>query len=167
MSERGLRRKIEGSIEEDEWYMSAALRLAEEALESGEVPVGAVIVSSGSIVARSRNQVRLLRDPTAHAEIIAITQAAAALENERLVSTTLYVSLEPCAMCAGAIQQARIDRVVYGAADDKAGACGSVLDLLGEPRLPHRPAVTAGVKASESSRLLRAFFAQRRGSDER
>jgi len=142
--------------------MGLALREAARALEQGEVPVGAVMVSAGSVIARSHNQVRMLRDPTAHAEMLAITQASAALENERLRTVTLYVSLEPCAMCAGALVLSRVDRVVYGAADRKAGACGSVFDILADPRLNHRPVVRAGVGAAAAAAMLTEFFQSRR-----
>ncbi|MBI4881581.1 MAG: tRNA adenosine(34) deaminase TadA [Planctomycetes bacterium] len=152
-------------VEEDERCMALALREAQRALAEGEVPVGAVIVAAGAVIARAHNQVVTLRDPTAHAEILAVTQAAAALENERLVGATLYVSLEPCAMCAGALVLARVARVVYGAADAKAGACGSVLDVLGCSGLNHHPRVTAGVMAGAAAALLREFFrSRRRGS---
>ena len=142
--------------------MGLALREAARALEQKEVPVGAVMVAAGSVIARSHNQVRTLRDPTAHAEMLAITQASAALENERLRTVTLYVSLEPCAMCAGALVLSRLDRVVFGARDQKTGACGSVFDILADPRLNHRPAVTAGVGADAAGLLLTEFFGSRR-----
>ncbi|MFH0947334.1 MAG: tRNA adenosine(34) deaminase TadA [Planctomycetota bacterium] len=146
----------------DEVFMELALREAARALEEDEVPVGAVMVASGSVIARAHNQVRQLRDPTAHAEMLAITQAAAALENERLGTVTLYVSLEPCAMCAGALVLSRLDRVVFGARDQKAGACGSVYDILRDPRMNHRPEVTAGVGAERSGLMLREFFDSQR-----
>ena len=142
--------------------MELALREAARALEEGEVPVGAVMVASGSVIARAHNQVRQLRDPTAHAEMLAITQAAAALENERLGTVTLYVSLEPCAMCAGALVLSRLDRVVFGAQDQKAGACGSVFDILRDPRMNHRPEVTGGVDADRAGSMLREFFDSQR-----
>ena len=151
-----------GDAEEDERWMARALREAARALDSEEVPVGAVIVAAGTLVARAHNQVRTLRDPTAHAEMIAITQAAEALENERLVTATMYVTLEPCAMCAGALVQARVDRIVFGAADPKAGACGSGLDLPGHRVSNHRPQVTGGVLADASGELLKEFFRARR-----
>lgn len=146
----------------DEAFMELALREAARALEEGEVPVGAVMVASGSVIARAHNQVRQLRDPTAHAEMLAITQAAAALENERLGTVTLYVSLEPCAMCAGALVLSRLDRVVFGAQDQKAGACGSVFDILRDPRMNHRPEVTGGVDADRAGSMLREFFDSQR-----
>jgi len=148
--------------EEDERWMARALREAALALESEEVPVGAVIVAAGTLVARAHNQVRMLRDPTAHAEMIAITQAAEALENERLVTATMYVTLEPCSMCAGALLLARVDRIVFGAADARAGACGSGLDLPSHPVSNHRPVVTGGVLADASAELLKEFFRTRR-----
>lgn len=147
---------------QDSYWMGQALREAGRALAGGEVPVGAVIVAAGSLIARAHNQMRTLRDPTAHAEILAITQAAAALENERLQGATLYVTLEPCAMCAGALVLSRIDRVVFGALDQKTGACGSVLDILSQPGLNHRPEVTSGVEAESAAALLGEFFAARR-----
>jgi tRNA(adenine34) deaminase len=144
--------------------MALALREAERALDENEVPVGAVVVASGTVIARAHNQVLTLRDPTAHAEMLAITQAAAALENERLTSATLYVSLEPCAMCAGALVLSRVDRVVFGTSDPKAGACGSIMDLLAHPKLNHAPRVTAGVSAEAARVLLQRFFATRRSA---
>ncbi len=150
------------SAADDERFMALALAEAERALREDEVPIGAVVVAAGTVIGRARNQVRQLRDPTAHAEMLAITQAAAALENERLTTATLYVTLEPCAMCAGALVLSRVDRVVFAASDAKAGACGSVLDVVREPRLNHRPAVTAGVLAERSSALLSRFFADKR-----
>lgn len=143
--------------------MALALREAAAALDAGEVPVGAVIVAAGSVIARAHNQVIQLRDPTAHAEMLAITQAAAALENERLGSATLYATLEPCAMCAGALVLARVGRVVAATADAKAGACGSVLDVLRHPRLNHRPRYACGVRAGDAERMLAEFFRARRG----
>lgn len=148
--------------EDDERWMATAVREAARALDADEVPIGAVIVAAGTLVARAHNQVRTLRDPTAHAEMIAITQAAEALENERLATATLYVTLEPCAMCAGALVQARVDRVVFGATDAKAGACGSVMDVLRHPASNHRPVVTGGVLAEPSAELLTEFFRARR-----
>ncbi len=149
---------------DDERFMALALVEAERAEAAGEVPVGAVIVAAGAVIGRAHNQVRQLRDPTAHAEMLAITQAAAALENERLATATLYVTLEPCSMCAGALVLSRVDRVVFGAHDPKAGACGSVLDVVHEPRLNHRPAVTTGVLAERSAALLSRFFSSKRAT---
>jgi tRNA(adenine34) deaminase len=143
-------------------FMALALDEARRAAEHGDVPVGAVIVRSGEVVAAGHNERELVSDPTAHAEVIAIRRAAAALGSWRLLDTTLYVTLEPCAMCAGAIVLARIPRVVYATTDPKAGAAGSVLDVLGEPRLNHRPLVEGGPLAAECAAVLRAFFAARR-----
>ena len=142
--------------------MAPALRAAREASDAGEVPVGAAIYHGDRLVAVAGNQRELLKDPTAHAEMLAITQAAAALESRRLEGCELYVTLEPCAMCAGAIVLARVDRVVYGAPDPKAGACGSVLDVTGCARLNHRPEVVGGVGAGECGALLTEFFRARR-----
>jgi len=144
--------------------MQEALRLARIALAQDEVPVGCVIVHEGRAVGRAHNQREVLRDPTAHAEMIAITQAAEALGSWRLTGCTLYVTLEPCAMCAGAMVLARIDRLVYGAADPKAGAVASVFRLVDEPRLNHRIAVTAGVQAEACGEILSAFFRAKRAS---
>jgi tRNA(adenine34) deaminase len=142
--------------------MRLALREAERALEHEDVPIGAVVVRGGEVLAAAHNERELRQDPTAHAEIIALREAAGALGTWRVLDAVIYVTLEPCAMCAGAIVLARVPRVVYGAADPKAGACGSVLDVLGEPRLNHRPEVAGGLLATESAELLSAFFAQRR-----
>jgi len=143
--------------------MRAALREAEEAARCDEVPVGAVVVLAGKVIGRGFNQRELLKDPTAHAEMIAITQAAAAVEGWRLGETTLYVTLEPCLMCAGAIVNARIRRVVFGALDPRAGACGSLYQVSLDPRLNHRFEVTGGILAAESAALLQEFFARKRG----
>ena len=151
----------------DEQWMQAALREARAAAEADEVPVGCVIVHEGVIIGRGHNQVESLADATAHAEILAIGAASNALESWRLTDCTLYVTLEPCAMCAGAMILARVPRLVYGAEDPKAGACGSVLDVIHEPRLNHRLPVESGVLAEECGGLLRAFFSRkRRASDE-
>jgi tRNA(adenine34) deaminase len=146
----------------DEHFMRRALQEATRAYESGEVPVGAVIVHRGRVVASAHNQREQLRDPTAHAEMLTITQAAESLQSWRLSECTLYVTLEPCPMCAGAILQSRIDRVVFGAADAKGGAVQSLFRLLGDPRLSHRCAVTAGVLASPCGLILSEFFAEQR-----
>jgi tRNA(adenine34) deaminase len=146
----------------DDYFMHLALREAERALEHGDVPIGAVVVRDGEVLAAGRNERELRGDPTAHAEMIALREAARAVGAWRVLESVIYVTLEPCAMCAGAIVLARVPRVVYGASDPKAGACGSVLDVLGEPRLNHRPAVAGGLLADESAELLRAFFAARR-----
>ena len=151
-----------GLFPRDEYYMRLALREAERALDHDDVPIGAVIVHEGEVIAAARNERELRRDPTAHAEILALREAATRLDSWRLVDTVLYVTLEPCAMCAGAIVLARVPRVVYGTDDPKAGAAGSVLDVLAEPRLNHRPAVAGGLLADEAAGLLRAFFAARR-----
>jgi len=142
--------------------MRSALGEAARALEEGEVPVGCVIVHEGVIVGRGHNQVERLQDATAHAEIIAIGAASTTLGSWRLSECTLYVTLEPCAMCAGAIVLARVGRVVYGAIDPKAGACGSVLSVLDEPRLNHQPPVTSGVLATEAGSMLTEFFEMKR-----
>ena len=142
--------------------MRLALAEARRAVEHGDTPVGAVVVRGGEPIATGHNERELLGDPTAHAEMIALRQAAQVSGNWRVLDSALYVTLEPCAMCAGAIVLARVPRVVFGAPDPKAGAAGSVLDVLAEPRLNHRPLVCAGVLADECGELLRAFFAARR-----
>jgi tRNA(adenine34) deaminase len=149
-------------IDADERFMREALELARLAAARGEVPVGAVVAREGEIIGRGSNAPISGRDPTAHAEIAALRDAARALENYRLGGCTLYVTLEPCAMCAGAMMHARIARLVFGAADPKTGACGSVVDLFAEPRLNHHAEVTRGVLAAEAGRLLSDFFAARR-----
>jgi tRNA(adenine34) deaminase len=143
--------------------MGLALEQARQAEAHGDVPIGAAIFRDGKPLAVAGNERELRRDPTAHAEILAIRAAAEALGGWRLPDTTLYVTLEPCAMCAGAIVLARVPTVVIGAPDPKAGAAGSVLDVLAEPALNHRPAVIPGVRAEECAALLREFFAVRRG----
>lgn len=142
--------------------MELALHQAEQALEHDDVPIGAVVVRGEEVIAAAHNERERLQDPTAHAEILAIRQAALASGSWRVLDATIYVTLEPCAMCAGAVVLARIPEVVFGATDPKAGACGSVLDVLGEPRLNHRPRVTGGVLAERSALLLSEFFAARR-----
>ncbi len=146
----------------DDYFMQLALREAVRALEHDDVPIGAVLVSGGEVLAAAHNERELRQDPTAHAEIIALREAANAAGTWRLIDTILYVTLEPCAMCAGAIVLARVPRVVFGAGDPKAGACGSVLNVLGEPRLNHRPDVAGGLLAEECAQLLSGFFASRR-----
>jgi len=146
----------------DEVFMREALGLARQAGEAGEVPVGAVVVRDGAVVGRGHNRPVASRDPTAHAEVMALRDAAERIGNYRLVDCVLYVTLEPCAMCAGAIMNARISRVVYGAADPKSGACGSVVDLFAENRLNHHATVVGGVMAQESADLLKDFFSVRR-----
>lgn len=142
--------------------MLEALREARGAAKAGEVPVGAVVVHQGRVIARAHNQVETLRDATAHAEMIALTQAMGFLQSKWLNGCVLYVTLEPCGMCAGALVLSRIDRLVFGAADPKTGACGSVLNLVEEPRLNHRLPVTGGVLAAECGALLSGFFADKR-----
>ncbi len=142
--------------------MTAALAEARLAAEAGEVPIGAVIVHNNEIIASGQNRVLRDNDPTAHAEIVALRAAAQAIGNYRLNGCTLYVTLEPCAMCAGAITHARLDRLVYAAPDPKAGACGSVLTVLNHPQLNHQLTVEQGILAGESSELLRSFFRDRR-----
>ena len=142
--------------------MEAALTEARQAAESGEVPIGAVAIHDGRIVGRGQNRVLRDNDPTAHAEIVALREAAVALGNYRLNGCTLYVTLEPCAMCAGAMIHARIDRLVYAAADPKAGAAGSVLAVLNHPRLNHQLQVQQGILADETADLLRSFFREKR-----
>ena len=148
-------------VEAQRW-MREAIALAREAQARGEVPVGAIVVREGLIVGRGGNAPIVANDPTAHAEIAALRSAARALGNYRLPDCDLYVTLEPCAMCAGAIMHARIRCVVFGASDAKTGACGSVVDLFAEPRLNHHAAVAGGVLAEECGALLSAFFAARR-----
>jgi tRNA(adenine34) deaminase len=146
----------------EDYFMRLALREAERALEHEDVPIGAVVVRDGEVLAAAHNERELRQDPTAHAEMIALRQAARAIGLWRVLDTVMYVTLEPCAMCAGAIVLARVPRVVYGASDPKAGAGGSVLDVLNEPRLNHRPEVARGLLAAESAELLGSFFADRR-----
>ena len=145
-----------------EQMMALAIERAREAEAHGDVPIGAVIARDGELLAAAGNERELRADPTAHAEILAIRAAAEALGGWRLPGTTLYVTLEPCAMCAGAIVLARLPTVVFAASDPKAGAAGSVLDVLAEPALNHRPAVRTGIREDECAALLREFFASRR-----
>jgi tRNA(adenine34) deaminase len=153
-----------GATLSDERWMEAALELAREAQANGEVPVGAVVVLGERIVGRAGNAPIGERDPTAHAEIVAMREAAGATGNYRLTGASLYVTLEPCVMCAGAMLHARIARVVFGASDAKTGACGSVVDVFAEPRLNHHAVVVPGVRERECGQLLTDFFAQRRAS---
>jgi len=146
----------------DNYFMRMAMREAERALEHDDVPIGAVVVRDGEVLAAAHNERELRQDPTAHAELIALREAARAGGSWRVLDSVIYVTLEPCSMCAGAIVLARVPRVVYGAADPKAGACGSVLDVLAEPRLNHRPEVAGGLLAQECGELLGEFFASRR-----
>ena len=143
-------------------FMQLALDLATQAALNGEVPVGAIVVKDGLVIGRGSNAPVGLHDPTAHAEIIAMREAATYLGNYRLVDCTLYVTLEPCAMCSGAMQHARIARLVYGASDPKTGACGSVVNLMSEPKLNHHTEVLGGVLAEQCGAVLTAFFKQRR-----
>ena len=146
----------------DEYSMRLALREAELALEHDDVPVGAVVICDGEVIGAAHNEREIRQDPTAHAEMLALRQAARAVGSWRVLDAVLYVTLEPCAMCAGAIVLSRIPRVVYATSDPKAGAAGSVLDVLAEPALNHRPQVQAGLLAEEAADLLRAFFSSRR-----
>jgi tRNA(adenine34) deaminase len=162
---------------DDEYFMRLALREAERAREHGDVPIGAVLARAGPVLVRgdevlvrggevlsaAHNERELRQDPTAHAEVLALREAARAAGSWRVLDATLYVTLEPCAMCAGAIVLARVPRVRFGASDPKAGAAGSVLDVLGEPRLNHHPEVEGGLLGEECGQLLSQFFASRRG----
>nr|ART38171.1 F239 [uncultured bacterium]ART39739.1 J248 [uncultured bacterium] len=150
----------------DELWMIEALSLAREAGAAGEVPVGAVVVLDGQIIGRGFNQPISRQDPTAHAEVVALRDAATRLGNYRLPGATLYVTLEPCMMCAGAMMHARLARVVFGAADPKTGVAGSVLNVFTEARLNHHAAITGGVRAEECGQLLSSFFAARRNRTE-
>jgi tRNA(adenine34) deaminase len=151
-------------LQSDQYFMSEALRQARKAWEREEVPVGAVIVHEGRIIARAHNQVEQLKDATAHAEMLAITQAESVLEDWRLTECDLYVTKEPCPMCAGAIVHVRLRRVIFGCPSPKDGAAGGVVDLLRHPKLNHQCTVTSGVMEDESAAMLRAFFRERRGA---
>jgi tRNA(adenine34) deaminase len=151
----------------DEYFMREALRLASKAAVAGEVPIGAVVVREGKIIARAYNQVELLKDATAHAEMLALTQAEAAVGDWRLIDCDLYVTKEPCAMCAGALVHTRIRRVIFGCADPAAGAAGSVINLLQLPTLNHRCDVSVGVLENECAAILKDFFRQRRDSPDK
>ncbi len=151
----------------DQDYMNMALELARQGAEAGEVPVGALVVKDGEIIGRGYNAPISQHDPSGHAEIRAMRDAAQRIGNYRLVGCTLYVTLEPCAMCSGAIQHARIARLVFGATDPKTGACGSVVNLMAEPRLNHHTEVVQGVMAEACGSLLSAFFAARRAKSPR
>ena len=153
---------IEHPLEQHERWMRMALSEAQAAFGEGEVPVGAVIVHQGRIIASAHNQREALQDPTAHAEMVAITQAAQALESWRLLDCILYVTLEPCPMCAGAIVQARIPTVVYGTTDPKGGACHTLYQITSDPRLNHQVGVLGGVLQGECKAILQEFFAQQR-----
>ncbi len=151
-----------GFFPRDEHFMRLAIREAREALTHDDVPIGAVVVHGGEVVGAAHNERELRQDPTAHAEILALREAGRALGSWRVLDAVLYVTLEPCVMCAGAIVLARVPRVVYGTTDPKAGAAGSVLDVLAQPRLNHRPAVAGGLLAGECAALLAEFFGSRR-----
>jgi tRNA(adenine34) deaminase len=151
-------------LHSDHYFMGEALRQAARAYEAGEVPVGAVIVREGRIVARASNQVELLKDATAHAEMLAITQAEEAAGDWRLTDCTLYVTKEPCSMCAGAVVHVRLARVVFGAPDPKGGAAGSLINLLQMPSLNHRCEITGGIREQECRALLRSFFQEQRAA---
>ena len=151
---------IESEI--DASFMQQALRLAEKAFKAGEVPVGAIVVQAGRIIARAYNQVELLKDATAHAEMLAVTQAEAAVGDWRLNDCDLYVTKEPCPMCAGALVHVRMRRVVFGCADPRGGAAGGLLNLLQNPSLNHRCEITPGVLSEQSAALLQSFFRSRR-----
>lgn len=161
-----MRIDFENNPNPDEWRMQMALQAARQAAAAGEVPVGAVIYQDDQLLAKAHNQRETLQDPTAHAELLAITQAAAALGQWRLENCTLYVTLEPCAMCAGAIILARIPRVVFGAYDPKAGACGSIMDVLSCEKLNHHPEVVGGVMSEACGEILTEFFRLRRKNAE-
>jgi tRNA(adenine34) deaminase len=148
--------------QQDEHFMKLAIEQAQVAEENGDVPIGAIIVFENQVIGKAYNQREQLNDPTAHAEIIALTQAAAFLESWRLLGCTIYVTLEPCPMCAGALVLARMDRLVYGCDDPKTGACGSLYDIVRDERLNHRLEVTPSVLAAECSALLQGFFQRRR-----
>lgn len=143
-------------------FMQLAIALAERAADAGEVPVGAIVVKDNLVIGQGSNAPIRSHDPTAHAEIVAIREAAQHLGNYRLVDCTLYVTLEPCAMCTGAIQHARIARVVYGANDPKTGACGSIINLMDEPKLNHHATTQSGILATQCGHLLTQFFSERR-----
>ncbi len=152
------------SFAEDSHWMREALREAERAGRRGEVPVGAIVVGAGRVLGRAGNAIEATQDPTAHAEMLALRQAAAALGTRRLLATTLYVTLEPCAMCAGAAVLARVPRLVFGATDPKSGACGSLCNIAADPRLNHRCQVRGGVLERECAELLKGFFAALRAA---
>jgi tRNA(adenine34) deaminase len=153
-------------LQSDDYFMGQALRQALKAYEAEEVPIGAVVVREGRIIARAANQVETLKDATAHAEMLAITQAENALGDWRLTDCDLYVTKEPCPMCAGALVHARLRRVIFGCYDPRGGAAGGLINILQMPGLNHRCETTGGVLGDESARLLKAFFAERRGKPE-
>jgi tRNA(adenine34) deaminase len=146
----------------DVYYMDLAVKEAVKALEADDVPVGCVIVHENKVIAKAHNQIKLLKDPTAHAEMLAITQATGHFGNERLSNCRLYVTIEPCSMCAGAMVLARIDHLIFAAKDPKSGACGSVLNVADNPKLNHQIKITSGILRQESAALLREFFAKKR-----
>jgi tRNA(adenine34) deaminase len=150
-----------------EFYMAAAIKQAQQAAADDEVPVGAVIVHKGNIIARAHNQIERLKDPTAHAEMIAITQAANFLENKWLSECSIYVTIEPCSMCAGALVLARIKEIVYGADDPKTGACGSIVNIANNSKLNHQIAITKGILADDCAYLLSEFFKQKRSRNDK
>jgi tRNA(adenine34) deaminase len=158
----GESRMSERFFPRDEYFMRLALREAEHALKHDDVPIGAVVVHGGEVIAVGHNEREVRGDPTAHAEVLALREAARAVGGWRVLDAVVYVTLEPCAMCAGALVLARVGRVVFGAYDPKAGAAGSVLDVMGEPRLNHRPEVAGGLLDAECGALLSEFFASRR-----
>ena len=153
------------NTKEDERFMREAVEQAKIAEENSDVPIGCVIVKDGQVIAKGYNQREQLQDPTAHAEIIALTAAAAAVESWRLNGCRMYVTLEPCAMCAGALVLSRMDKLIYGCDDPKTGACGSLYNIVQDERLNHKVEITSGVLAEDCSRQLQKFFARRRGEN--
>ncbi len=149
----------------DQHYMKLAIKEAEKAFDTGEVPVGAVLVHQNKVIGRAHNQTKLLKDPTAHAEMLALTQGCEALQAERLPQTTLYVTLEPCPMCVGAMIVARIERLVFGAREKKTGACGSVVHLMADGKWNHKFRIEEGLLEFESAALMQEFFKNKRQSD--
>ncbi|MBU1061385.1 MAG: tRNA adenosine(34) deaminase TadA [Candidatus Omnitrophica bacterium] len=149
-------------MNKDTFYMQEALREAKKAFDKDEVPIGAIIVHKTTIIGRAHNQIKMLKDPTAHAEMIAITQAANYLQNERLMGCSMYVTIEPCSMCAGAMVLARIENLVYAADDPKTGACGSIINILKHKKLNHRVKIKSGVLEQESGLLIKEFFKRKR-----
>ncbi|MBU1852640.1 MAG: tRNA adenosine(34) deaminase TadA [Candidatus Omnitrophica bacterium] len=149
-------------MNKDTFYMQEALREAKKAFDKDEVPIGAIIVHKTTIIGRAHNQIKILKDPTAHAEMIAITQAANYLQNERLMGCSMYVTIEPCSMCAGAMVLARIENLVYSADDPKTGACGSIINILKHKKLNHRVKIKSGVLEQESGLLIKEFFKRKR-----
>jgi tRNA(adenine34) deaminase len=154
-------------LQSDQYFMGEALRQAARAYEAEEVPIGAVVVREGRVIGRAYNQVELLKDATAHAEMLALTQAEQAVGDWRLTDCTLYVTKEPCPMCAGAIVHVRLARLVFGVGDPKAGAAGGVMNLLDWPTLNHRSEITRGVRENECRALLQSFFAEQRAKDKK